>query len=144
MKNINEILEDILLDDKELLVEMPNMDNDKKSKICVQINPTPHRNGAYFKVYDTMTYTTESRVARINLEKEEYIPEHQGHEVFVLNAAQRKGLMRILNKKNKQLKSLNNYQAMLFRYNTIREKYGLPKIIKNEIPDYENKLPHND
>ena len=148
------------------LDEMSRVANMFELGACIWVDPSPNRNGHYFKLYDNLSPSRADRIARINYTEPRY-EEHNtpGKEPWVLTSDEIKSLIEFLNDTAEE--PYNNYTnwqvaVYLWNYEYFSQK-GIPiklskffagdydKIIQDknfmastiEIPDYTKLLQLN-
>lgn len=104
---------------------MATVARDKAAGIIVQINPAEYRIGnEYFKVFSGKSYYAAKKMARISFWKPGYITGHTnyGREAWVLNAQDKKALVKLLKAKSNTLSAdgsfvYTNWQKAIAEFN---------------------------
>lgn len=82
---------------------MATVYRDPKGRFLVSVNPDPNREGdEYFKLYNKTSRSSATKIARIAFRKAEYIYHsmNQGKEDWILNAKEKKYIIKAFKKKN--------------------------------------------
>ena len=117
---MNENILDMEIDDYEYLGEMATItrDIDRKGNILIAVNPERDRLSIpYFKVYDSDDILTAKRVIRLHFKDSGMEYHKDKYKEWVLNADDKKHIIRVLKKTSKRFKAYTNWQYMCFQWN---------------------------
>ena len=88
---------------KEYLNEMATVFIDKRSNVSISVNGDANRIGdCYFKFYNSASYKTATKIARIKFDSPKYVTHKNSNEMknWVLNTQEREELIKHLNDKD--------------------------------------------
>ena len=128
---------------QECLYTIATVFSDRNAEVGIQVNPDPlHIGLPYFKYYNSSSYSTATKVARISIEAPFYI---NVKENWVLNSRERRRLCQILNERSSKYYGYTVWQAIILDYNNEKfENLSLDEIktctVKNKekwIKKYE-------
>lgn len=132
---------------------MATVARDLTAGIIIQVNPVGYRIGnEYFKVFLGKGYRASNKLARISFWKPSYITGHTnyGKEVWVLNAQEKKALVRLLKAKSNTLSVdgsfvYTNWQKTIALFNEELDfTYADTEANLMGTPNYNNRyLPFN-
>ena len=117
---MNENILDMEIDDYESYFEMATItrDIDRKGNILIAVNPERDRLSIpYFKVYDSDDILTAERVIRLHFKDSGMEYHKDKYKEWVLNADDKKHIIRVLKKTSKRFKAYTNWQYMCFQWN---------------------------
>lgn len=127
---------------------MATIYRDTKGRFSIAVNPDPNRTGdEYFKLYNNAKKFAATKVARILFRKAEYVyhTNSDGKEDWILNAKEKKYLVKALQKQAKMpYEKYTNWQKAILLFNDEKD-LDQEKTLKNLLPKpkYKNYLPFN-
>lgn len=115
--------------------------SNNKENILISIDVDKNRSDGfrkdpYIKIYNTSSYKTASKIARVSLKTGEYI-EHKnlnGKENWILNSKEKKKIGKILNDKSTS-KKYNNLSVLDAAYESIKNQFSDKYVEKFDLPD---------
>lgn len=115
-KELNDKLKEVM----QPLYEMATVVSD--DNLYISVNPDAKRgweNQEYFKVYNSSSYRTADKVARIKFREPAYVEHNNedGKESWKLNVKDVKNLMKLLQAPSKKENGLNNWQYAILQFN---------------------------
>lgn len=136
MKRYIKNIED--LSQLEPIESMSRIGLDKSSNMLYYVNPDTNRVGEpYFKVYDNITHSKSTHIARISFLKPNYIihRDEAGKQPWKLNSSEKKKMVKYLEKKSGFFK-MSLFQYSMYLWNN---EYGFfDEIDLND--DFENTM----
>lgn len=143
IKQINEQLEQVI--DKALqLNEMSKAFSFKNRSIevCAWVEGPLSVDNRYFKYYNSMFYNLADKVARIRIDKPEYVGgNHKEHKIkkWILTEKEKRELVEILKGPSEEYDNLTRWQDILITYN--RDNFNISA--KNTIAGNLNDTQRN-
>lgn len=102
--------------------------------ISIAVDSTIGRNGYYFKVYNNRNYAKATKVARIDVEKADYVYHRSdGKSIWDMNKSELRSLISILNSPITGGSSVTIWDKILEACNEFKPN---PKLSNLEMPDY--------
>lgn len=134
MRTTDKIIKDL----KEIyqLNEMSMAWVDRQENVCVWVENPDEYNNRYFKYCNSAKYLASTKIARIAIEKPQYVKNHtnpKNVEDWVLNSAEKKQLIDLLNKPSGSHKGLNRWQEIILAYNQVNYQIEPNEIIDGTI-----------
>lgn len=93
---------------------------DRSIEVCVWVEGPMGVDNQYFKYYDSMYYNNAKKVARIRIDKSEYVGgKHREHGIkpWILSNKDKKELVDILKGPSKEHEGLTRWQDIIITYN---------------------------
>lgn len=135
-----------MLDYIECLNEMASVRPIGKTDVLLAINPDDNHNGEpYFKMYDSSSWTTATKVWRIRFDKAVFVKKHKGKipAATTINKKEKELLIEYLNRPSRDFKDATIWDELKYRWNV--EKGLMDQFGFNNYTDgvadkyYENK-----
>ena len=134
---------------QEYVYAMANVFSDRNAEVGIQVNPDPlHVGLPYFKYYNSSSYSSATKIARISMTDPVYIIHrgNDGKQNWILNTGERKALYNSLHTNSSKYPGYTVWQAVILDYNNEKfESLSLEEIktctVKNKqewIEQYKN------
>jgi hypothetical protein len=141
-------IKDIVHEALQPIFEMSSAWTDDRSNRCVWVeNPNGYSN-RYFKYLNNSSYRRAKLVARIWIDKPEYVKGHKnsdGKTEWILTSKEKKELVTLLNAPSEAHDNTTNWQEILITYN--EDNFQIPpmRTIKGNIDfsKYRNQKPYD-
>lgn len=148
MTKKDEIIEAILNDqeqEEEMLLEMATVAREFELNWSIAVNPDSSRNDpVYFKLYDSVSYGSATKCARISFLAPKYVVHNDSKEQWILNNKEKKLLVGFLNSKQRGRKKkdsdMSNWKYAIALWNKEMGYIDDEREV-NELAETDTPLP---
>lgn len=111
-----------------------------RNSVCAWVEGPLKVDNQYIKYYNNAYYTDATKVARIRIDKPEYVGgvhSESGKKKWVLTEAEKRIFVQILQEPSKTNSEYTNWQQILLTYN--RDNFHIYEPITGEVSVYKNR-----
>lgn len=130
----------------ECLNEMASVRPVGQTSILLAVNPDDTRDGEpYFKMYDSNSWTTATKVWRIHFEKPKLVKKHKGKipAATSMSSKEKDNLVKYLNQPSRDFKNYTVWDELKYRWNIekgLMNQFGFEQYVDGTVDKYyENK-----